>query len=252
MQEKPCFRDVFGVFIFYFLAQFAVAPALIHLIHRYVTGEWGGTVDWLFGLEIRPWWNFFMILVVAATIALYVFWVERRTLKSVWGNFTLSFKLFFKIFGYWCIAYPIVVVVNHGVNMLMEKWIEFPVTDQVAVEQVKSAFSQPLLYLLTSIAIMVLVPAVEEVIFRGFLQQWLKRYFSVITSILIAAFVFALFHFSMDQGWMNVELITALFVFSLFLGAVRERYQSLNASIMLHGIFNGMSLLLLTIQENLK
>ncbi len=51
---------------------------------------------------------------------------------------------------------------------------------------------------------------------------------------------------------MNVELIAALFTFSLFLGMVRERYNSLNAPIFLHGIFNGMSILFLTAQELVK
>jgi membrane protease YdiL (CAAX protease family) len=250
MSEKPCLRDVFGVFVFYFLAQIALAPLLIQLIHWIATGQWTGAVDWAFGVEIRPWLNLFMILVLAATISLYVFWIEKRTLNVVWGDFALTKKLFLKIFGYWCIAYPIVSVVNNGINYLMEKWVTFPVTDQVAVEQVKSAFAQPVLYALTSLGITILVPAVEEIVFRGFLQQWLKRYFSVYASVIITAIVFAFFHYSDTQGWMNVEIIVALFVFSLFLGGVRERYQSLNASIMLHAIFNGMTLLFLTIQEN--
>lgn len=252
MSPKPSFRDVFGAFVFYFLAQLLVAPLLFQFVHRFVTGHWEGVLGWIAIPEIHSWWNFFMILVVAAMMGLYTFYIEKHSLAVIWGKFKTSSQLPLKIFGYWCIAYFTVLIVNNGVHFLMERWVQFPVTDQMAVEQVRGAFSQPILYGLTSFSIITLVPAIEEILFRGYLQQWLKRYLSPVYSILIVAVIFAFFHFSIEQKWMNVELIAALFTFSLFLGFVRERYHSLNASIFLHGTFNGMSILFLTLQELLK
>lgn len=252
MPAKPSFRDVFGAFLFYFLAQLLVAPLLFQPVHRFATGGWHGSVDWILSSNVRPWFNFFMILVMSLMVGLYAFYLERSSLSSIWGRFKSSPRLPLKILGYWCLAYPAVLFVNHAIHALMERWVLIPEADQSAVEQVRAAFSQPGLYLLTSLAIMTLVPAVEEILFRGYLQQWLKRFLPTALSVLLTALVFAVFHFASDQGWMNVELIGALFTFSLFLGFVRERYDSLNASILLHGTFNGMSILLLTLQEYLK
>ncbi len=247
--QKPTLRDVFGAFVFYFLAQFLIAPLAFQLIYRLMSGKWEGAFEWIQTPHIRPWWNFLMIVFVALTMGLYVFVVERRVLSSIWGSFKSSSFSILKAFGYWAVAYFAVLLANNVVHFLMEKWMDFPAIDQTAVEQVRSAFSQPVLYVLTSLSIITIVPFVEEVLFRGYLQQWLKNYFSVRLSILMSAFIFSLFHFSSDQGWTNIEIIASLFTFSLFLGFVRERYGSLNASILLHGIFNGMSVLFLTIQE---
>lgn len=221
------------------------------LVHRAYAGVWTGTMEWVGTAEVRPWINLLMITVLFLVIALYTFKVERSALLEVWGRFTTPPTLPFRAFLYWCAAFPCVLVISNAAHALLSLWITFPVVDQVAVQQVKLSLSNPFLYMLTSFSIVTMVPFVEEVLFRGFLQQYLKRYFPVSISIVAAAAIFALFHFSTDQGWMNVELIAALFAFSLFLGYIRESYQSLNGSIMLHSIFNGMSLLFLSVQEGL-
>ncbi len=251
MLQRPFSRDVFGAFTFYFAAQFLLVPIIAQILHRAMTGEWKGIVEWVGGATVRPWLTLMTVLIMFIAMAVYAFSIEKGALKGIWGKYHLPFTLPFKAFGYWCLAYPCVLIVNGLVHVIISKWVAVPVVDQIAVQQVKSSLSDPLLYLLTSISIVTMVPFVEEVLFRGFLQQYLKNYFSVFASVAIAAGVFALFHFSLEQGWMNVELIAALFTFSLFLGWIRERYQSLNASIILHAIFNGMSLLFLSFQEQI-
>ncbi len=95
---------------------------------------------------------------------------------------------------------PSVVLVNHGVHWIMERWYSFPVTDQVAVEQIRLSYGRPFLYAITSLAIITLVPLIEELLFRGYLQQWLKKYISPFYSIVLTALIFALFHYSSEQG----------------------------------------------------
>jgi membrane protease YdiL (CAAX protease family) len=79
---------------------------------------------------------------------------------------------------------------------------------------------------------------VEELLFRGTLQQFLKKYFPVKTSIAITALVFACFHYSSAQDLGNFSLIPSLFVFACFLGYTYERQGSIFASIGLHITFN--------------
>jgi hypothetical protein len=88
------------------------------------------------------------------------------------------------------------------------------------------------------IAVVIIAPIAEELLFRGTFQQYLRKFFSVKTSILLTAAIFACFHLSFSQGLGNFSLIPSLFIFSCFLGYIYERQGSLFASIGLHLAFN--------------
>lgn len=147
----------------------------------------------------------------------------------------------------WCIAYPSVLLVNL-ITGEVGKWIwgENKI-DQVAVKHLKGLTSQPLLYILMVICVIFIVPMIEELLFRGFLQSWIRRYVGRIGGILLTALIFALVHYSSTQGAVNFELICSLFVLSCFLGFVYEREKTLWAPIGLHAIFNGITVLFITI-----
>jgi membrane protease YdiL (CAAX protease family) len=113
--------------------------------------------------------------------------------------------------------------------------------EQVAVQQLKLiTHSEPLLISMM-ITIIGIVPILEELLFRGFLQSWLREKLSMWLAIPIASLLFAVVHFSKDQGLDNLELIASLFVLSCFLGYLFERQKSLWASIGLHSGFNLIS-----------
>jgi membrane protease YdiL (CAAX protease family) len=103
----------------------------------------------------------------------------------------------------------------------------------------------PWLFWSSVILIVTLVPFLEEVLFRGFLQTWLRRVVGVSGAIWLTALTFALFHFSTSQGADNVELISSLFVLGCFLSFLRERQRSLWAPIGLHAAFNAISILMI-------
>ena len=86
-------------------------------------------------------------------------------------------------------------------------------------------------------------PLLEEFLFRGLFQTWIKKHLGVKAAILIASLCFALFHVSVAHGVGNLSLVPSLFVFSCFLGFIYERQKSLFASIVLHTTFNLVSTL---------
>ena len=149
----------------------------------------------------------------------------------------------------WCVAYPTVLVVNL-ITGEIGKWIWGDnKIDQVAVKHLKGLASQPLLYTLMVICVIFLVPLIEELLFRGFLQSWIRRYIGRIGGIIFTAIIFALVHYSPAQGSVNFELICSLFVLSCFLGFIYEREKTLWAPITLHAVFNGITVLFLSITE---
>ena len=125
--------------------------------------------------------------------------------------------------------------------MLLFVIFRFEGYEQVAVKYLKTTFENPAMTVLALISIVIIAPIVEEFLFRGALQTYLKRRLPPKTAIIVASACFGLFHFSFEQGFGNISLIVSLFVFGTFLGYVYEKQGSLYASIGLHLAFNFIS-----------
>ena len=121
--------------------------------------------------------------------------------------------------------------------------------DQVAVKNLKSILSYPLLLTSTIGVIVIMVPLAEEMLFRGFFQNWIIQRIGRFKGILVTSLLFAGFHFSISQGWANVELLLSLFVLSCYLGFIYERQRSLWAAAGLHMAFNAFSVGIILLQD---
>lgn len=98
----------------------------------------------------------------------------------------------------------------------------------------------PVEYVVAFIALVILPPIAEELVFRGYLFGRLREKFGFWMSAIIVSVVFGVVH----MQW-NVGVDVA--VLSLFLCYLRERTGSVWASIVLHAIKNGVAYFLLFI-----
>jgi hypothetical protein len=80
-----------------------------------------------------------------------------------------------------------------------------------------------------------LAPAAEEIMFRGYLFDSLRRRYSGKIVVFITAFVFALMHFQ----WLH---FIPIFGAGLALGWVKLKTDSLRLPVLLHAINNGLVL----------
>lgn len=143
----------------------------------------------------------------------------------------------------WLICFPIVSVIGSIADLMVNWLFGQQQYEQVAVKYLKSSLGSNFLAILALVTILIAAPFLEEFLFRGFLQNFLKRHIGYKAAILLTAFIFALFHFSLSQNLGNIPLVASLFVLALFLGFIYERQQSLFASIGLHMTFNMISVL---------
>jgi hypothetical protein len=120
--------------------------------------------------------------------------------------------------------------------------------EQIPVQSVKLAADDPQLFALTAVAVIVVAPWLEELLFRGFLQSWLRSAIGAKSAIAVSSLIFASFHFSMSLGFNNLEILGSLFLLSCYLGFLYERQNSLWAPIVLHSTFNGINVALLTLK----
>lgn len=142
----------------------------------------------------------------------------------------------------WLIIFPFIFLWSSGLELISEKVFGLTSQEQVAVQAIKGSEKNSFFYLLISFVVLI-VPIIEEILFRGFLQNWLRGYLKPSFAILITSVIFALFHFSPEQGWSNITILSSLFILSCFLGYLVERTQSLRTSMGLHSTFNLISVI---------
>lgn len=95
-------------------------------------------------------------------------------------------------------------------------------------------------YIAAFVALVVLAPVFEEIIFRGYLYGRLRENGSVWYSIVMSSLLFAALHF-------QPNVVVSVFVLSLFLGFLREKFDSIWPGVMLHALKNGLAYALLFI-----
>ena len=194
------------------------------------------------------------ITIIAIWVALRIYLQIFPKVKCIiWGPGTFIsyrhtfYNLFFGAIT-WFLCYPIVMFINQMISLFLLLIFRLPHIDQLAVELMKGYLDNPIYFWVMSFIICIVVPPIEEVLFRGFLQTWLKGWMKTRYAIIVTSIIFALFHFMWGQGLQNVSILSALFILSCFLGYIYERQQSLVAPIGLHAVFNAFSIFLIFFQ----
>ncbi|HSX03748.1 MAG TPA: CPBP family intramembrane glutamic endopeptidase [Rhabdochlamydiaceae bacterium] len=141
----------------------------------------------------------------------------------------------------WFLAFPIVVVISQLCDYLINSLFGQQQYEQAAVHFVKTAMQQNGSLFMSMISVIIFAPIIEEFLFRGSLQNFLKVHFGTKAAIQISALSFSLFHLTPSQGIGNFSLAVSLFILGLFLGFLYEKQSSLFASIGLHMTFNTVS-----------
>jgi membrane protease YdiL (CAAX protease family) len=189
------------------------------------------------------WINFLTSSLILGSILLYAANMPRELVKKLWkrNDRTPFLSLIkFTLFSF-LIAFPIVVFINEVLDLCLSFFFgiqELP--EQLAVRFLKMTFQYPSYFFLSIVTIVFLAPMLEEILFRGFLQTFIRKYFGPKLAIFLTSLSFSFFHYSPEQGLANLSIIGSLFVLSFFLGFVYEK-EGLLSSIFLHAFFNGVS-----------
>lgn len=234
-REPACihlpFYALFLAFSLYFLIAFSLPYTLSKLIAL------------LFILDHFVLYTLLSTLVSLITVfVLYYMAYKFFFLKKIWNSGKCS-TLTAALFGAltYVAAFPSIGFINQTLEVFNLAFFHSKGGEQKAVEYLKMASSHPFFAILSLLMVVVLAPLIEEFLFRGMLQTYVKRYLGTKAAILISSACFAALHFTVSQGIGNIPLLGSLFVFALYLGFIYERQQALIASITLHVVFNAVS-----------
>jgi uncharacterized protein len=248
------FSQTLGAFLTYFASALIIFPIILIFIAYLKTGEISSVKKlsgvWLEAVQIAFLWIVFIFLM------LYCFLIPPQSRRFLfWGEGERSLARLLKGAGMGLVglvvSYPFVLVVSLVTKYIsIWLWGEGEV-EQVAVKHLKQAMGNPYLFGLMVFAVIILVPCLEELLFRGFFQNLLKRYFNRSWAMVLSAIVFSLAHFSYSQKTGNFQLILSLFVLAFFLGFLYERERTLWAPMSLHMAFNGYNVLIMVFNRPL-
>ncbi len=233
-----------GVFLTYVLLAFLVVPLINALIINLLGKQNTVSQTWL------GWAQIVLLYLVFFCLLGYGFLIKREALRYIfWGDTAPSKERAAKsvVMGFvsFIVSYPFVFWMGIFTSLIsLWLWNEAKI-EQVAVKQLKLAMGHPVMFSFMVFLVVILVPFMEELLFRGFLQSMLKRYLGRMGSLFVTAIIFASVHFAPSQGLGNFQLIASLFILSIFLGFIYERERTLWAPITLHAAFNGFTVLMI-------
>ncbi len=231
------------VFAIYFGVSSFLLPPLLGLLRKLFqfANASDGTLAFLVLLQL------ILSLSIAALLLLFCKTLNPQIIKSIWrsqehrGSYKKDIAT---AAAAWVISLPLLLFVSQLLDVLVRIFFhvqELP--DQTAVRFLKMTLTHPALFSFTLFSIVILAPFIEELMFRGFLQTYIRKFFRPPLAISLSSFCFAFFHFSPDQGLGNIPIIGSLFILALFLGFIYERNRSLSAPLALHALFNAISVL---------
>lgn len=252
IEQKLRFTQVIAAFLIFLMVQLFILPVLLVSYVVINTGTLPQDGISTLSPDAQGWFNVAAMVLSFLLVLGFYRLQDLKTQNFIWNrggvkDSSVKLKSFFLGAFSWLISYPVVVFVGQGISLFVYLFIGKPEVEQVAVKSLKITQEYPILYFSMILCMVFLVPVMEELLFRGFLQSWLRGKVSIVPAILVTSITFALFHFSYSQGISNLEYIAALLLLSGFLGYIYERERSLWASIGLHVTFNAISILIITL-----
>lgn len=149
----------------------------------------------------------------------------------------------------WLISIPLVNFVSQFSSLLVDFIFHKVIFEQDAITYLKQSKDHPISLIFTAFTITLLAPLLEELVFRGVLQNYFTAKFGAIFGIIISSTIFAFVHYSTNQGLGNISLLLSLFTLSLIMGYTYYRQRSLIAPFTLHAVFNSFTTLQLIFGE---
>lgn len=246
--RTPDFGDFAFVFLTYLLFQALLFPLIVKSVVSLYSRAWVDPGE--FSGHDLIWINCIGQWATIPCLAIFCKLFKPEILTCVSRNDTARTpgdRLYNLLLGAatWVISYPVVFVLNLILAEVTEFFFHSPEVDQVAVKILKMTFNDPVLLAFSFGAIVLVAPVVEEFMFRGVLQPWIRSKVGPLLGIMITSTAFSGIHFSSSQGIYNLELLPALFLLSCYLGYLYERQRSLWAPVGLHMTFNLVSAVML-------
>ncbi|THE65189.1 CPBP family intramembrane metalloprotease [Salinadaptatus halalkaliphilus] len=132
----------------------------------------------------------------------------------------------------------VLLVVASGLSLIAET-AGVPASEHTLFEEDAAASY----YLALMVISILLIGPVEELLFRGLIQNYMRPAFGSMGAIVTTSVLFAAIHIlAYLTGPISTALVSlvVVFVLSLVLGAIYERYRNIVLVMLIHGVYNAV------------
>ncbi|MBF5051137.1 hypothetical protein CLAVI_000773 [Candidatus Clavichlamydia salmonicola] len=157
-------------------------------------------------------------------------------------NYKIRKKIFFNTCKNFILFYPLFLFAAKVLNFIIICFFGKELPSQIILSQIKASLHDPITFFYLAANVIIAVPFLEELFFRGLIQVALIKWIGRFQGILWSSLIFTAMHFSPLQGASNLSLLPALFLTSLTLGIIYEKERTLLAPIIFHTLFNLVNL----------
>ena len=130
---------------------------------------------------------------------LFFYKLDPQKTHQILGDGAKSTSFIFGVIS-WFVAFPLSALIGLIIQIFVHMITDYNLHEQLAVLHLKNLMDFPLLFILTALSFAVIIPFLEELIFRGLLLNYLKKFVNRHLAIIFSAMIFALFHFSDHRG----------------------------------------------------
>jgi uncharacterized protein len=104
------------------------------------------------------------------------------------------------------------------------------------------AIDDPWKFLVCILTAVIIAPVMEELFFRGILLRFLSGKMSEVMALILSAAFFSALHF-------NIDSLFPIFILGYLLGKIYRETGDIRSSMWMHGIFNALSVLLISLDK---
>jgi uncharacterized protein len=173
---------------------------------------------------------FYVLMAMSALTVLYLSIRQHLPLGEDWFRPTGKRNWFLWGLGGYFVALPLMLVVSVVNQQIWQGQGGSNPLLQIVLEE-GDGVALSLFFITASVA----APVFEEILFRGFLLPSLTRYFPAWGAIVLSSLIFATAHLSFSE-------VLPLTVLGMVLGFVYTRSRGLLSSIMLHSLWNSVTM----------
>lgn len=229
------------IFCLYLLTLIVIAPLIASVIQKIVYAK--TLLNPV--LSYISWVQFSHSLITFVLLFGFFLLLPQNVRSQIWGD-TSSKHPFLedgkKAILTGVLSFPIIGLSNQSIDFFLTNILHITqMPDQLAIHFLKMTFGHHLYLFLSICTIVIFAPLIEELLFRGFLQSYIRQHVGSFRAIIITSVVFALYHYAPEQGVTNITIVGSIFVVSCFFGFIYEKRRSLKASIFMHAFFNGLN-----------
>lgn len=229
---------MFGI---YFAIAYLISPLIILFIKYGIQANTDSYVS------LVSWINFLNSLLVIILFSLFCLRKHTPNWLNLWKSdkvpFSIKEAVQFAGFA-WILSFPLVLFLTQLLDWMTTNFFSLDqLPEQLAVHFLKMTFSEPLYLMLAVITIVFFAPLIEETLFRGYLQTYIRQHLGSKQAIFITSLLFAFFHYSPEQGLGNIPIVGSLFGLAIFLGICYEKKRTLLSPMALHASFNAFSVI---------